>query len=126
VVDNIDGPTRLTFRFSYQHAHFEDEDSMDRLIRYIDSFLADDEAAIEFFDGDDRKFGGSVTLTEIDLFSIEDAASHFGYSVNIFKYHTIPNLKNGSLTFKVRTWSGKQDLDAVVEDRDGFVVIVRI
>ena len=111
-VDNKSGidQTELTFRFSYQHAHFGAD--INALIQYIDDFLSDSKAAIEFFRYGKNVRGGSVSLAETDSMSPDELARLFG--------HTSSNILGE--TYKVRTWSGKKDMDAEVVMKNGQIV----
>jgi len=108
VVDNTSGfENELTFYFSYQHAHFGE--NINALMEYIDLFLTDTSAAIEFFQNGERSFGGDISLHGIDLLSIDYISRKFGYKPS--------NLVG--LSYKVRTWSGGNDLDAIIVEEGG-------
>lgn len=100
----------LTFYFSYQHAHFGED--IDGLIDYIDLFLADDLAAIEFFDGERNCFGGAILLNQVNPLSASNLASQFGQSINYLL----------GLNYKIRTWSGKKDFDAIIEKENDEII----
>jgi hypothetical protein len=64
------------FYFSYQHAHF-DENEIEDLIEYINGFISGEMVAIEFFMGEKAAFGGGGFYAEIDMSSKESLYSYF-------------------------------------------------
>ncbi len=64
---------RVTFRFSYQHMHFEhfEEDEYEKLLAYIDDFMTGRQVAVEFFLNGQATFGGSSYLADLDTTSGE-------------------------------------------------------
>ena len=92
----------LTFYFSYQHAHFGYDD-ITGLIDYIESFLTNQIAAVEFFEGDQNRCGGSREYSSLDLSTAEKIVAIF-YSesqVNIFM--------SNKWTIYVQCWDSSLD-----------------
>lgn len=92
----------IIFYFSYQHAHFNND--IKGLFEYIDQFISDSLAAIEFFNDGKNLFGGGISLAEVNVLSADELAERFG-----FKRKMLINC-----CFKVRSWSGRDDLDAYI------------
>ncbi|MDD2477166.1 MAG: hypothetical protein PHI32_14815 [Dysgonamonadaceae bacterium] len=113
----------LTFYFSYQHTHFHND--IDKLIEYINLFLSDSYVALEFFDGDRRLFGGGVSLQDVNIFSADEIAKRFGYNEDSFNWY-IENLKSKNLSFKVRSWSGLKDVDAIIIKKESTFIVERV
>jgi hypothetical protein len=110
----------LTFYFSYQHAHFQND--IKELISYIDCFLSDEYVALEFFDGENNLFGGGVSLQDIDIFSVNELAARFGYNLETFDY-IINQSKCRVISYKACCWSGLYDADVTIRKKmDDFIV----
>jgi predicted transcriptional regulator len=112
----------LTFYFSYQHAHFQND--IDELILYINCFLSDDYVALEFFDGDKDIFGGGVSLQDVDIFSADAIAARFGHNADLFNYY-IDRSKSKAISYKARSWSGLHDVDAVIRKEGNSYIVER-
>ena len=80
--------------FATQHI---DTSSKDEVIDFITEIIDAKLAAIEFFNGEMRRFGGSIATSKLDNITYDELRSHFGY-----QYYDISNL-----TFKVRAWDKK-------------------
>lgn len=113
----------LTFHFSYQHAHFQND--INELISYIDRFLSDEYVALEFFDEEKDMFGGGVSLQEVDIFSANEIAARFGYNLEIIDYY-INRSKSKVISYKARCWSGLYDADAIIRKKEDTFIIERI
>ena len=99
----------MTYYFSYQHMHFETD--IGALMANVDLILSEAIGAIEFFRGEKNAFGGSISLQDDVVLSADYISRMFGYR---------PSYLVG-LNYKIRSWSGKKDLDAVVMEEDGHV-----
>ncbi len=94
----------IIFYFSYQHAHFYYND-LRGLIEYIDSFLTNQIAAIEFFEGDRDCCGGSRKYSCIDITTAETIASLFVEN----KEHLLLAFQNNLWKFYVQGWEPSKD-----------------
>lgn len=103
---------KLTFYFSYQHAHFDRD--VNELIRYINLFLSDSYVALEFFDGDRHLFGGGVSIKEVNILSIDELANRFGLDEHSID-SSIRNSVSKAISYKSRSWSGLKDTDAIIK-----------
>jgi hypothetical protein len=93
-----------TFNFSYQHAHFCNND-LKGLIEYIDSFLSNRVAAVEFFEGEMDFCGGSREYSCIDLSTSETISSLFSE----IKEDLLLAFKSNQWKVYVRCWDPAYD-----------------
>ena len=94
--------TPFSVMFSFQHRHFKDENDV---FEYIEDIIGENVFAIEFFkDGNDR-FGGDITLEQLNNLSYKALEQITGY-------YGSTKLKDCADSFKVRGWSGNKDFDA--------------
>ena len=99
-----------TLSFSTQHVHFERaEDLMD----CIDDFLSEEYAALEFYKGDQRCFGGDIKTVLLEDLSLKKLADRMGYK---------PEYLIG-FRFTIRSWSGAFDMDGYIDQEDGKAVL---
>lgn len=103
-----DGFKRFTFYFSYQHAHFSTtphytvDQAFQDLCNYIESFITDKLAALEFFINGKSRGGGHISLEDINGNLCESVAKEMLFPI-----------ENG-LEYKIRCWSGKHDVNGKV------------
>ncbi|MBQ3100388.1 MAG: hypothetical protein IJC50_05285 [Clostridia bacterium] len=97
---DIGTPYYLGFTFNHWHLSSEKE-----LVEYIDEIIADKRMSIEFFVGLRPQMGGDLTSDDLSNLSFESLCDRF------------PSCKNNSfgLNFKIRSFSGKYDIDAHFE-----------
>ena len=104
----------IIFCFSYQHAHFNNDD-FDELVEYINDFLTSKRIVIEFFIEEEHVFGGDREINENDILSSENVLKYFfGSNYNShdnyirYKSHII----NGKKCYcKIRGWNNKNNKD---------------
>lgn len=98
---------KLAFCFSYQHAHFDED--INELIKYINLFLSDSYASLEFFNEDEDLFGGTISLKETNLFSAHQLIERFG-AIDSYIQNSIDN----ALLYKCCCWSGLKDVNGMI------------
>ena len=88
---------RYTVYFTTQHRHYEDfEDALD----YVEQLMRDEILAIEYYNGNERRFGGDIKRTE--LYSPDPSTRGTLFSM-------LPADHPG-LDYEINSWSGKYDL----------------
>ena len=104
--ENRDDYSELTFCFSYQHCHFDNlnPENIKELLEYTDAFLNESIAAIEFFRDEKSAFGGHIETQNLNSLSVSLFSDKFGYKDEHFS----------GLTIKIRSWSGKYDMNLKV------------
>ena len=100
-------------RFATQH---RDTSSQEELIRCALSFANGENAAIEFFQNGESRFGGEIEVSMLDNITYDNLRNRFGYQ----------NLDFTNLTFKVRAWDERYNFDARFEkSASGAVEIIK-
>jgi hypothetical protein len=104
---------RVTFRFSYQHAHFEnfESDEYEALLTYIDDFIAGRQVAVEFFLNGEARFGGSRYLEDLDIPSGEVFFNRLIENGDTFFSHPLSLYHGRTYCCKLRAWNPSQDKD---------------
>lgn len=111
-ITDIGTPYYLGFT-SFQHWHLS---SKDELIKYIDEIISDKRISIEFFNGLNAVMGTDITPDEISDLSYESISERFIVCKN----------NPFGLNFKIRSFSGKYDMDAHFErDAAGNISICK-
>ncbi|MBQ6020384.1 MAG: hypothetical protein IJL26_09430 [Clostridia bacterium] len=88
---------RYTVYFTTQHRHYEDfEDALD----YVERLMRDEILAIEYYRGDERRFGGDIERSE--LYDPDPPTRGTIFSM-------LPADHPG-LNYEINSWSGKYDL----------------
>ena len=82
--------------FATQHRHLED---LDEVEEYIHRVLKDEILAIEFYDSDERKFGGEIEKADLAALSLNLLAKRWGYSIEYLP----------AKEYEIHSWSGKYD-----------------
>lgn len=109
---------RLTFYFCDHHRHFDiipphnPETAFEELCEYIDGFLSDKLAVIEFFKDEMTIFGRPISL--------ENTSDEFLENIKSQIYFPIES----EIEFKIRCWHGKYDTAGkVINGPNGLEVI---
>ncbi len=88
---------RYTVYFTTQHRHYEEfEDALD----YVGQLMRDEILAIEYYRGDERRFGGDIERSE--LYDPDPPTRGTIFSM-------LPADHPG-LNYEINSWSGKYDL----------------
>ena len=104
VVDyDVADPTPFMVMFSFQHRHIKDEKGV---IEYITDIINENIFPIEFFKNGKKRFGGDITAQELKDLSYEKLEQKTGY-------YGSTKLIDCADAFKIRGWSGKNNLDAM-------------
>lgn len=85
--------------FSFQHRHFEDQNN---LTKWIGEIISGNTFAIEFFNHEQRSFGGEIKKDELRGLSYEKLGQLTGYATKL------PDVADG---FKIRGWDRKNNFD---------------
>ncbi|MBO4584951.1 MAG: hypothetical protein J5756_07825 [Clostridia bacterium] len=85
-------------RFSTQHRHFE-EDEEAAVIEYILSILDDKILPLEFFSGDNPRFGGEIKLDDLNKLSVSYLSNEYGYAGDYLR----------QFDYEIHSWSGEYD-----------------
>ena len=115
-VDGSDSFEQYTVNFSYQHRHFENESDV---IEWIRSFTKDSLLAIEFFKGNENRFGGEISYSSISQLTHDIFVEKYGY------YNGFSECDN----FKIRSWSGENDYDGIIyknQENGTYIVLNKI
>lgn len=100
--------------FSFQHRHFEDKADV---VSWIQKIISGKTLAIEFFNHEQRVFGGEIdadALKELSYHKLERFTGHY----------SIKELLRLADSFKIRGWDSKNNLDCTITcDASGNVVI---
>ena len=89
--------------FSYQHCHLCDKENV---VEWINEIIQGRLLAIEFFNGEQRCFGGDIEAEKLIDLSYETLEQHFGYFGST-------KLLQIADSFKVRGWNSLQSFNAV-------------
>lgn len=90
--------------FSFQHRHFEEEDD---IIEWIHKIISGNTFAIEFFNHEQRGFGGEIDAEELQDLTYEKVEQFTGYS-------GLTKLLDVADSFKIRGWDGKNNFDYTI------------
>jgi len=82
--------------FATQHRHFEE---LDEVEEYAYMILQDEILAIEFYDSDERRFGGEIEKADYETLSQTLLAQRWGYFIEYLSAND----------YEVYSWSGKYD-----------------
>ena len=102
--------------FSFQHRHFEDKDD---LIDWIRKIISGNTFAIEFFNNEQRHFGGEIAAEELQDLSYE-ILEHFTGYYGLTKLFDVAN------SFKIRGWDSKNNFDYTMTcETNGSITITQ-
>lgn len=87
--------------FSFQHRHFEEEND---LIDWIRKIISGNTFAIEFFNNEQRGFGGEIDAEKLHDLSYEKLEHFTGY-------YSLTKLFDVADSFKIRGWDSKNNFD---------------
>lgn len=111
----------LMFYFSFQHRHFDSD--IAGLIQCAFDFINEKRVAIEFFRNGNASCGSDLDAGEVDFSSPISIAKCMYPELEITQNWFIEQFKIDSYSFKVRSWSGKKDLDGdILWDGNAFHV----
>ena len=99
-----DDEFEFTVCFSFQHRHFEDEDD---IIEWIRKIISGSTFAIEFFNNEQRRFGGEIDAEELQDLSYEKLEQFTGY-------YGLTKLLDVADSFKIRGWDSKSNFDCTI------------
>ena len=85
-------------QFSTQHCHFE-EDEETVAIGYILSIIDDKILPLEFFSGDNPRFGGEINIDDLDDLSVSYLSNEYGYDGDYLR----------QFDYEIHSWSGEYD-----------------
>ena len=112
-----DDEYEFTACFSFQHCHFEDEED---IIEWIGKIISGNTFAIEFFNNDQRRFGGEIDTEELQGLTYKKLEQFTGY-------YGLTKLLDVVDSFKIRSWDGKNNFDyTMIREENGNVVINQI
>ena len=114
--DGLDSFEQYTTQFSYQHRHFENEKD---IIQWIENVIKDSLLAIEFFKGDENRFGGEISYSSVSQLTHDIFVEKNGY------YNGFSQCDN----FKIRSWSGENDYDGIIyknQEKGTYIVLNKI
>jgi len=87
--------------FSFQHCHLEDTEEV---VNWIREIITGNKFAIEFFNNDQRGFGGEIDVEELQNLTYEKLEKFTGY-------YGLTKLLNVADSFKIRGWDSKNNFD---------------
>ena len=114
--DGLDSFEQYTAAFSYQHRHFENEKD---IIQWIENVIKGSLLAIEFFKGDENRFGGEISYSSVSQLTHDIFVEKYGY------YNGFSQCDN----FKIRSWSGENDYDGIIyknQEKGTYIVLNKI
>ena len=114
--DGLDSFEQYTTQFSYQHRHFENENDV---IEWIKIIVNDSLLAIEFFKGDENRFGGEISCSSVSQLTYDVFVEEYGY------YMGITQCDN----FKIRSWSGENDYDGSIfssKEKGTYIIMNKV
>ena len=114
--DKADEFSPYMLSFSFQHVHLTDEESAKE---WIDSILSEDVFSIEYFCGEDRRFGGQISAQELSNLSYDYLEQDTGY-------YGLTKLLQIVDHFKISGWSKKNDFDGYFVKKGDTVQIDKI
>ncbi len=114
--DKADEFSPYMLSFSFQHVHLPDEKSAKE---WIDAILSEDIFSIEYFMGEERRFGGQISAQELGNLSYDFLEQDTGY-------YGITKLFQIADHFKIRGWSKKNDFDGYFVLKDDTIQIENV
>ncbi len=99
-----DDEFQFTVCFSFQHCHFEDEDC---IIEWIRKIIYGNTLAIEFFNHEQRRFGGEIDAEELQDLTYEKLEQLTGY-------FGLTKLLDVADSFKIRGWNIKNNFNYTI------------
>ncbi|MDD5924196.1 MAG: hypothetical protein PUC88_05350 [Clostridia bacterium] len=112
--DEDDDFTPFCVSFSFQHCHLIDEEDV---VEWINSIIAGNKFAIEFFNNGQQCFGSEIESKELLDLSYEKLEQFTGY-------YGSTKLLSIVDTFKVRGWNNQHNFDAtfVCENNEHILI----
>ncbi len=114
--NKTDGFSPYMLSFSFQHVHLTDEESAKE---WIDAILSEDVFSIEYFSGEERRFGGQISAQELRNLSYDYLEQETGYYGLTKLFQIVDH-------FRVRGWSKKNDFDGYFVMKDNTIQIDKI
>ena len=114
--NKTDGFSPYMLSFSFQHVHLTDEESAKE---WIDAILSEDVFSIEYFSGEERRFGGQISAQELSKLSYDFLEQDTGYYGLTKLFQIVDH-------FRVRGWSKKNDFDGYFVMTDDTIQIDKI
>ena len=114
--NKTDGFSPYMLSFSFQHVHLTDEESAKE---WIDAILSEDVFSIEYFSGEERRFGGQISAQELSKLSYDFLEQDTGYYGLTKLFQIVDH-------FRVRGWSKKNDFDGYFVMKDDTIQIDKI
>ena len=111
--DKADNFSPYMLSFSFQHVHLTDEESAKE---WVDSILNEDVFSIEYFCGEERRFGGEISAQELENLSYDYLEQDTGYYGLTKLFQIVDH-------FKIRGWSKKNDFDGYFVEKDNTIQI---
>ena len=109
-----DDESEFTVCFSFQHRHFQDKDD---LIEWIHKIISGNTFAIEFFNHEQRGFGGEIDAEELQDLTYEKLEQFTGY-------FGLTKLLDMADSFKIRGWDSNNNFDyTIVCEANGTIAI---
>ena len=105
----------FTVCFSFQHRHFDDEDDV---VAWIHKILSGNIFAIEFFNHEQRGFGGEIDAGEMQELTYEKLERFTGYL-------GLTKLLDVSDSFKIRGWDSKNNFDCAMDREENGTIAIR-
>ncbi len=103
-----DDEIEFTVCFSFQHRHFENKDDV---LKWIHKVISGNTFAIEFFNDEQRRFGGEIDAEELQDLTYEKLERFTGYFGSI-KLSSVAN------SFKIRGWDSKNNSDYTIRGNE--------
>jgi len=104
---------RYTLSFSFQHVHVSDQESA---TEWIDGILNEKFLSIEYFCGEENRFGGQINASDLNDLSYEFLERDTGYYGEEKLFDLVDR-------FKVRGWTKKNDFDGHFVQTDAGIHI---
>ena len=114
--NKTDGFLPYMLSFSFQHVHLTDEESAKE---WIDAILSEEVFSIEYFSGEERRFGGQISAQELSKLSYDFLEQDTGYYGLTKLFQIVDH-------FRVRGWSKKNDFDGYFVMKDDTIQIDKI
>ncbi len=111
--DKADSFSPYMLSFSFQHVHETDQESA---AKWVDSILNEKIFSIEYFIGKNRCLGGQISASDLSNLSYEFLEKYAGYFGRTNLFYMVDN-------FKVRGWTGKNDFDGYLTQKDDGIHI---
>ena len=110
-----DDEYEFTACFSFQHRHFEDEDD---IFEWIHKIISGNICAIEFFNHEQRGFGGEIDTEEMQELTYEKLEQFTGY-------FGLTKLLDVADSFKIRGWDSKNNFDCKMDREENGTIVIR-